>query len=329
MEIPDSGEEDLRYLKHLYISLGKLVTASTKEKPTTLLVEEFLYYTETRVPLLIEWMETQITFTRKRNDEMILTREANIPSDIRILVGAWELLKRIVTDGQFSLLKSMWKIFSHFGVKDDEHDQYSWHLSAIIFHWIKVGISDGVIPPNPYRNPYVLRIWGSDTTVIEDDDAIENTRIQGVCLQLKALQCFLNFTAGDGNALLHHKVKKLKKPVYLFRLSATIPGAIVLQFIVPDTENNNTKRHVVMNLRIDANTMGDNYNFFMSPLQYTMACETYIAKYITASTNQHSMSMVQIQPSTKEMVGMTNGYVRYFDTRAAKTMIPLKSKYIY
>ncbi len=321
MEAP----EDLRYLKHLYISTGKLVTAHTKEKPTALLEEEFLYYTETRIPLLLEWFDTLISFTQQRGQSTVI-----MPSDIRILIGAWEFLKVIVANNHFDLLEHVWRMYRHFGFSDSEHDQYSWHLCAIIYHWITEGIREGVIPPAPFNkyNRYLVKTDVFNDEEIEDN---EERAIESVCLQLKNLKCFLNFSAEEGTALLRHKLKKLNRPVYLFRLSATIPGAIVMQFILPHTDL--TKRNPVMNVRIGSGTAGgDNYNFFMSPIDYTTSCEAYIATYLAKEpSNVNSrplrIEMVQLKPTLKQMVGQTDAYVRYFASNE-KTIIPLKSTYI-
>ena len=146
--------------------------------------------------------------------------------------------------------------------------------------------------------------------------------IQEVCLQLRSLQCFLNFTAEDGVILLRKKVKKLQKPIYLFRLSATVPGVITLQYILPVGT-----RPQVYNVRIGSQTMKD-YNFFMSPRKYSEVCEAFIGLQTPSFS---SGDMVHMKPSLKEMVGLTDSYVQYFDTRDRVTSIMLKGdgKYVY
>lgn len=320
MDVPES---ELRYLRHLYVSLGKIVTSSTKEKPTALLVEEFNYYTETRRPLLIEWLDQQVTFTRNRNKEMIRkNKNSQIPTDIRVLVGAWEFLKSVVIHSFYPILRQMWNLFGLFGVKEDEHNQYSWHLGAILYHWINEGIKEGLIPDNPFRTPFTHK-WQSNDDATDEEHAMED-----VCLHLRALQCFLNFTVHDGEALLQQTMESFSQKgipceaVYLFRLSATVPGMIVLQFVV-----SSLFRESSTNLRLDQGSLGKDYHFFMSPVDYATKCEDYIRK---VSGLRKMTNMIQIQPTLKEMIGLTKSYTVYFETdtqRSKDENIPLLSVY--
>lgn len=323
---------DLRYLRHLYVSLGKIVTVNTKEgeKPTALLTEEFNYYIDRRRALILEWLDAQIAFTRNRNSEMIrLNKNSEIPTDIRVLVGAWEFLKSIVTFQYYDLLRQIWNLFEVFGLNENNHTQYSWHLGAILYHWINEGIKDGLIPDNPHHRPFT-RPWEQHGDDAEDEHAME-----GVCLQLKALQCFLNFTSQDGEQALRREIEAREEgargsakpeprerrrdtPVYLFRLSATVPGMIVLQFMVPSMSKQGS-----VNVRLEARVMGKGYHFFMSPREYTVACETYIQR----ATGMATQMMTQVQPTLNEMIGATESYARYFENASLMgnaTKIPLK-----
>lgn len=306
------GVDDLRYLRHLYVSLGKIVTLDTKEgeKPTSLLTEEFNYYIDRRVSLILEWLDAQIEFTRNRNAEMVrLNRRDNqIPTDIRVLIGAWEFLKSIVTHQYYALLCQIWNLFDVFGLSESNHNQYSWHLGAILYHWINEGIKEGLIPDNPHHRPFTREQY------IDDDDADDEHAMEGVCLQLKALQCFLNFTSQDGDQALRREIERRgggahddrNTPVYLFRLSATVPGMIVLQFMVPSVNMQSS-----VNVRLDERVMGKGYHFFMSPREYTVACETYIR---VGTTGMVAQIMIQVQPTLNEMIGATESYARYFES---------------
>lgn len=289
-------EEDMRYLRHLYVSMGKIVTASTREKPVDLLEAEFDYYTERRIPLLIEWLDTQIVFTRERSE--------NLPTDSRVLVGAWEFLKVVVIHSQYQVLKEMWDIYSHFGAKESEHDQFSWHLSAILYHWIREGTRGGLIGVNPHQR--YLNGEVEDTLVLRD-----------ICIQLKNLQCFLNLTGEEASQLLVHKAKSIEKPVYLFRLSATIPGVIVMQCVLYGLKKKKDTSTII-NVRLGEKTLGKDYSFFMSPLEYSIACEVIMAKYYRAVSRTMEPlipDMVLLKPTWREMVGYTKGYGNYYDVR--------------
>lgn len=316
MEIPQQryheNEDDpnFKYVRHLYVSMGKIASSATgQEKSDTQLVDEFLYNREIRMTQLHEWIDQQRLFVERRNKDI---QRANSPngtatvSENQILAEAWQLLLNVVSRRLYRLLRRMWLLLATIGVKDDEHTAYSWHLAAILYYWIQEGIDTGTIPiiqqaQTPYRIVLIEEEEEKEDTDATQEDDEEKMIMIGICQHLASLRCYLNLTASSGEAILRRRATELNMPVYLCRLSATKPGVFVLQFAVPGERQSR-------NVRLGTGTHGNDYNFYWSPRDLRMACESLIVTL----TRKKWPKMMPLYPSVREMMGLTDDYLDYY-----------------
>ena len=290
----EDDDPSLQYVRHLYVSMGLI---AARETTITRLKEEFAHNTSTRVTQLLTWIDEQRLFTERRNAEL-QRGQGQVVSDNQILLEAWHLLANVVSRGLYPLLRRMWRMLATVGVREDEHTAYSWHLAAILYYWVQEGIHTGAIPireEEPPQTPY--RLVSQD----ESSDDAGDTVMINICRHLASLRCYLNLTSSTGDAIVRRRSAELAMPAYLYRLSATKPGVIVLQYYAPGDRS-------TRNVRLGVEVFGASYNFYWSSRDYKLASESLINK----QTQKRWPQMVPLYPSVREMMGLTGDYLDYF-----------------
>lgn len=313
----------VHYLRHLYVSMAKLVEPLTGDSSMSIkqLYEVFNTSPTDAIEDTIEWLDLQIEFTEKRHNELKSTkRELEVPTHLGVLIGGWKFLRAVVKKGHFHILKNIWQLLTTCGIPETERNQCIWHIGAILYHWIDEGLRQGrILPPSRYIYTPDGGLWSNYDG---EEDELQTT-MKAVALHLKILRCYLNVTASEGEAILRKRIKEntRRRTVYLFRLSATVPGEIVLQFILPGV------RHPTVNVRINATTMGREFytDFFMSQPEYRAMCEEWIANYARMQRIpiDFDEGMIQVQPTMSQSVGLTDSYNCYFDVKNRLEPIPL------
>lgn len=318
--IVDSEKGYSAYVEHLYISLAKLTASQVlgaKPKSTEDLRKEFRQFESVQeaIPVITNWVELQIVDTETRHDRLLRdNKQGNVPTHIGVLLGAWKFIRTVVKTEAFYTLKLIWGLLTAFRIPENARNQCTWHLGAILCHWIDQGVANGLIP--------VIDTSGGEKAVVERS---YGSLMRHISRHLHSLGCFLNFTATEGQAFLRNLMKNLpehkKRPLFLLRLSATEPGVIVLQFLLP------VARFPAVNVRISPFTMEKSYmGFFMSSLVYTDMCRSYISAFVRreAQRNTDSERRAQpIRPTLDQMIGLTNAYTCYFEVDEHLEPIPL------